>query len=271
MGAIMEAYLAAKKEKPSYGSLLATANILRPRFGPLEPRHVTQELVKQHAAERKAAGRTNATIYNDMLILRAMVNWAIKQKLIPPTEKLTFESPVQRGKPRDKWLTKDQVRELVAACKAPHIRLFVLLAVTTGARRDAILDLTWDRVDLERRRIDYGDDVGNKRKARVPINDTLLAALKAAAEVRTCSYVVEFGGHRVRDVRRGLEAAAERAGVGHVHPHMFRHTAVTWAVMDGTPLAEVARMFGMTEAMVQRVYGHHSPEWLRRAAGALEI
>ena len=271
IGAIMDGYLAAKTEKASYSSLLATANILRPRFGDLEPRHVTQAIVKQHADERVAQGRSRSTVYNDLLILRAMVNWAIKQKIIPPTEKLTFETPIQRSKPRDRWLTKEEAARLVAACKAPHIRLFVILGLTTGARRDAILELTWDRVDLSRRRIDFGEGNGNKRKSVVPINDTLLAELTTAKEAAVTDRVVEYGGHHVADIRRGLESAAARAGVGHVHPHLLRHTAATHMVMAGVPTVEVARYLGMTEAMVERVYGKHSPEYLSRAARALDF
>ncbi len=40
-------------------------------------------------------------------------------------------------------------------------------------------------------------------------------------------------------------------------------------VMAGVPLAEVARMLGDSEAMVEKVYGKHSPDYLRRAADAL--
>lgn len=269
--AILDAYLAAKTDRPSYGSLVATANMLRPRFGRLEPRHVTQALVQQHAKERAAAGRSNSTIVNDMLILRAAVNWAIKQKLLQPADKLTFEAPVPRSKPRDRWLTREEAKALVQACKAAHVRLFVVLGLVTGARRDAILSLTWDRVDLSRRRIDFGEGVGNKRRAVVPINDTLLAELRAAREVATTPFVVEYGGHHVTDIRTGLEAAAKRAGLDHVHPHLLRHTAATHMVMAGVPTAEVARYLGMTEAMVERVYGKHSPEWLSRAATSLDM
>jgi integrase len=49
--------------------------------------------------------------------------------------------------------------------------LFWLLAFGTGARTAAMLDLTWDRVDLIRRTIDYrvpGVVYKNKRRAVVP-------------------------------------------------------------------------------------------------------
>jgi len=53
--------------------------------------------------------------------------------------------------------------------------------------------------------------------------------------------------------------------------HVLRHTAATWLVMDGVPLAEVARLLGNSEAMVENVYGKHSPDYLRRAVGVLSF
>jgi hypothetical protein len=40
-------------------------------------------------------------------------------------------------------------------------------------------------------------------------------------------------------------------------------------IQAGVPIPEVARFLGNTEKMVERVYGHHAPDYLRRAAAAL--
>ena len=64
--------------------------------------------------------------------------------------------------PREVWLTKADVSRLMDAAQMPHIRLYVVLAVTTAARMEALLTLTWDRVDLDAGIIDLRDrgDVG---------------------------------------------------------------------------------------------------------------
>jgi hypothetical protein len=59
------------------------------------------------------------------------------------------------------------------------------------AQHGAILGLTWDRVDLPGRRIDFRDpDRAAARKRRVPvsINETLAAALTEAKERATTPY-----------------------------------------------------------------------------------
>src|SRR5437588_642800 len=66
-----------------------------------------------------------------------------------------------------------------------------------------------------------------------------------------------------------LLAACARAGLEDCSPHVLRHTAATHMVMARVPLAEIARLLGDSEAMVERTYGKHSPDYLRGAVDAL--
>ncbi|MGH7061608.1 MAG: site-specific integrase, partial [Stellaceae bacterium] len=152
------------------------------------------------------------------------------------------------------------------------VRLFIVLAFHTAARMGAILDLTWDRVDLARRRIAYsrpGRAASKKRRADVPINAPALAELQAARAVAVSDHVIEFRGKPVASIKTGFARACARAGIEDCSPHVLRHSSATHMVMARVPLAEVARMLGDTEAMIERVYGKHNPGYLRRAADAL--
>ena len=68
--------------------------------------------------------------------------------------------------PRERWLTREEVQRLIHSAKSLHIRLFIVLAYYTTARTGAILDLTWDRVDLERRLIYYAKPGRRETKKR---------------------------------------------------------------------------------------------------------
>jgi integrase len=49
---------------------------------------------------------------------------------------------------------RDEARALLKACRRfPHVRAFVALSLATAARQSALLELTWDRVDMDKRRI----------------------------------------------------------------------------------------------------------------------
>ncbi|WP_419730733.1 site-specific integrase [Lichenicola sp.] len=170
-------------------------------------------------------------------------------------------------------MTRPEAARLIDGCEAPHIRLFVLLALQTAARAAAILELTWERVDLEQRRIDFrlpGRASTKKGRAQVPINDTLLEALRVASEARTTNHVIEWAGGQVASIKTGFRAAATRAKLAQVTPHTLRHTAATWMAQKGVPWWEIAGMMGHTSPrMLEETYGHHHPDHLSHASAAL--
>ena len=110
-------------------------------------------------------------------------------------------------------MTRPEIDRLLAADCEPHIRLAILLMLTTAGRIGAILDLTWDRVDLERGQINLRTDQEGPRKGRavVPINATLRAALTSAKEAGLSDYVVEWAGGPIRSIRKGWERAIASA------------------------------------------------------------
>ena len=56
---------------------------------------------------------------------------------------------------------------------------------------------------------------------------------------------------------------------GKVTPHTLRHTAATWVMQAGVDKCEAAGFLGMTVEMLDRVYGHQHPDYLRKAARRL--
>lgn len=215
---------------------------------------------------RKVRPLSDGTLIRELGTLRAALAWAVKKRWIAAAPHV--ERP-EAPPSRERWLTRDEADKLLAATSAPHIRLFVALALYTGARTGAILALEWSQVELERRVITFGRGRGRKRRATVPIIDELGAELEKAAEGATGNIVVEHGGRAVASIKTGFRAAVRRAKLEGVTPHILRHTAATWMVQRSVPFPMVAMYLGNSVQMVERVYGHHSPDWLRQAANAL--
>lgn len=209
---------------------------------------------------------SDGTLIRELGTLRAALAWAVQERWIITAP---FVERPSAPPPRDRWLTPEEFERLLESAVARHVRLYIALAVYTGARMGAILELTWDRVDLDARLIDLGPGRGRKRRATVPIVDRLLAELKGAAEIATSAFVVEHGSDKIATVKTGIGAAAKRAKLQGVTPNVFRHTAATWMVQRNVPFPMIARWLGNSAAMIEKVYGHHSPEWLRRAGDAL--
>jgi integrase len=96
-----------------------------------------------------ARGRTPAAARRDLEVLRAAVNYWHKWYGPLPSVPAVILPP--KSLPRERWLTRTEVRALLRAAKGtPHIYRFIILGVTTGSRSGAILGLRWDRIDLQR-------------------------------------------------------------------------------------------------------------------------
>lgn len=238
---------------------------LKPFFGDLQPCHLSNNLLKDYAKGREVSA---GTILRELGTLKAAVHYAEGNRWI--ARQPQFIMPVSAPPPRDLWLTREQVELLIDTAKAPHMKLFIRLAVATAARSGAILDLTWQQVDSDRKLIDFGRGWGNKRRSVVPINDGLLESLKTAKELAQSDFVIEFHGKQVESVKTGFRRLCIQCGIK-ASPHVLRHTAATWLVMDGVPLAEVARLLGDSEKTVEKVYGKHAPDYLRRAVDTLNL
>lgn len=234
--------------------------------------NVTRETCRTFVAKR---GRSAGTTRRELGVLRAAINHAHREGRI--TRIVAVHLP-ERPEPRDRWLTRAEAAALLmASLHEPRVRLylplFIMLALYTGQRKEAILSLRWSQVDLDNARIDFnlpGARRTNKRRSRIPIPGKLLPHLRRARLRGTeLGFVINENGARIRDIKRGFASACRRAGLTQVTPHVLRHSCATWLMQRGVPLWEAAGFLGMTRETLERVYGHHHPDYLRTAADAL--
>ncbi|MBB5515799.1 integrase [Rubricella aquisinus] len=171
-------------------------------------------------------------------------------------------------------MTDAQMRALIEGCNSPHIKLAVILLLATGARVSAILDLTWDRVDMERGVIDLRlpDGVTRKGRAVVPMNQMARAALQTAYPARLTSHVVEWSGKRVHSIKTGYRSALKRAKLDAVNIHQIRHTVAVRLLSAGHPIEMVSQFLGHSNtAITYKTYARFMPSHLQGAADILNF
>jgi integrase len=240
--------------------------VLTEHLGDLQPAQLTPPTLQTYTRKR---GVAPGTILREVGVLRAALAWAVENQWI--TVKPIISNPVKTPPPRDRWITKDEARKLLAACVEPHVRMFIQMGLMTAARMSAILEAKWDQVDWDRKTINFGAGHGNKRRAIAPLNPELERVLKAWREFNGGDSIIEWRGEPVATIKNGFRKACLRAGLKGVSPHVLRHSAATWMAEGGVPLGEIAKMLGDSEKTVEKVYAKHTPEYLRRAAGALQL
>jgi integrase len=47
-----------------------------------------------------------------------------------------------------------------------------------------------------------------------------------------------------------------------VTPHVLKHTSITWLVQAGHQFEWIAKLSSTSRDVIEKVYGHHSPQFL---------
>lgn len=238
---------------------------LQATFGALRPDQVSAASCRAYTAHRRRHGVKDGTIGKELDCLRSALYWDNRHT---PAK---FDMP-RRPPPKDRYLTRDEYARLrLAAKRELHVFVFVVLGIATAARKQALLDLTWDRIDFARGLIRLDTGAGGKGRAIVPMNRNARRALNLARRYAVSDHVIEYAGRKVGSIKRGFASACDRASLEGVTPHVLRHTAAVWMAERGIKMPVIAQYLGHADSRItERVYARYSPDYLRDAAGALE-
>ena len=231
--------------------------MLEEHFGALRPEQVTPELVARYVKHRQSIGRQGR---HELIELRSTLNAAAKAELI--TKAPSIKIPAG-GRPRDVFLTRDEFRRLLTVEMPRHTWLFILIAGSTGARKGAILDLTWDRVHFARGVVDFNHPdkaPNNKRRAVVPLSTSVMDVLRAAHTEAKGETVIEVDGNPVQDVKNSFRHAVTQIGRPEVTPHAMKHSVISWLAQEGVPIDRIAYLTETSRKTVERVYRKYNPE-----------
>lgn len=214
--------------------------------------------------ELRLRGRAESTIARKIAALAALYAWA-------RDEGLTDADPIPRRRPKaprdDRHilgLDRVEVRALLEAAEAwgPRERAFVVLLLTCGLRVSEALGARIGDLDTIR-----GHHVltvmGKGAKPRtVALAPATWHAIDEYIADRIDGPIFITASGRAWDrvaAARSLDRIAQRAGLGHLHPHVLRHTAATLALDAGAALDRV-----------QALLGHADPRTTMRYAAARE-
>lgn len=176
--AIWSAYSETVVGRPVHESMIYIGRSVLPWFGALRPDQITPDDCKDYIADRRQHGIKDGTIWTQLGKLRTCLNWAAKTGLIDRAPHIERPS---KPAPKERYLTRDEIRLLLEVECAPHIKLAIRLMLSTAARVTAVLELTWDQVDFERGQINLRTEEGRRKgRAVVPMTQSLQSALVEA-------------------------------------------------------------------------------------------
>lgn len=297
LGEWAETWLASLEDDPrrSRATVVSYRSVLRnhvlPELGEVRLVDLTSERVAEHLAalarrpsRRHPGARVNGVAPNTVIVLRSMLNAAVKAKA-GGLERFAFPAAPKhrRVRPEDEHgdvASPEQVRAFTEAMP-PHLQIAIPLAAWCALRIGELLGL--QRRDLEhlddprRAVLHVGRQWNVKANALTPpkadsvrtvaLPEALLPALRDHLDThtpagRTAPVLAGLRGARVSQTAldKAWRAAREAAGRPGFRFHNLRHTGLSKYAEQGATLAELLHRGGHTDVSVALRYQHATAE-----------
>ncbi len=229
---------------------------------------------------RRQAGVANSTLNRELSLLSAAIRYGqseLEWDIPNPVEGRKLSEP----EGRTRWISRAEADRLIATArqstKAPYLADYIVLSLHTGCRKQELLGLEWDRVDLREGLISLEACHTKTAKRRsVPLNHYAREAIINRARFRAehCPdskwVFASSRGERIGDVKKSFATACKRTGISDFRMHDMRHTCAAWLVSSGVSLIEVRDLLGHSTIKMTERYAHLAPENLRKAVTSLE-
>jgi integrase len=251
-------------------------------FGARPVTSLSKAFCGQYAEHRSAHPNAARRELED---LSAALGYAFSEEILDRDFRNRIVLP-PKAEPRQRWLTRSEAARLLWAAwrfrqrerggeigrlSRQHLARFILVGLYTGTRSAAICGAAMGpaigrgHIDLDHG-VFYRNEPGkvqtSKKQTPVRLPDRLLAHIRRwKRRGVSLSSVVEYEGQPVQSVKKAFARCVADAGLeGKVSPHSLRHTAITWALQEGSSIWDVSDFFGVSQHIIQSVYGHHCPD-----------
>ncbi|MEA4857079.1 MAG: tyrosine-type recombinase/integrase [Solidesulfovibrio sp.] len=280
----------AKRNKTSWkeDEYLLRKRIL-PLFADRPAATITRTDVEAFRDSLADTGRLSPmTIKHHLVVLRRVYNWASATPVTDEPDRMLFEgrNPVVGirmpliDNERIRFLTREEADRLLEAAteRLPELHDIILLALLTGMRRQEVLGLTWQDVDMVNRLITIPAGLTRtKRSRKVFLDDEMSAMLQLRREHAQTPFVFPglSHGHRGEDqVTRQFDALVNAIGLNDgvtdakhkVVFHTLRHTFASWLAQAGADMHHLMELTGHKSLSMLQRYAHLMPERTRAVA-----
>ena len=182
-----------------------------------------------------------------------------------------------KRRPRERFLTEAEFTRLgrvmnemeargeVSSHAAAAIRLLML----TGCRRNEIVTLGWDEVDLERKELRLRDTKTGPRT--VPLSPAAVRVLSKRPRVPGNPWVIPGGndGEYLKFIQDPWCKVRAKANLEDVRLHDLRHSFASRALVLGESLPMIGKLLGHTRVRTTARYAHLGDDSVKAAAARI--
>lgn len=241
-----------------------------PAIGHLAADEVTTEAISELLENMRAAGYSSGTTNRALVLVRYLYNLGRKWKVPGMSQNPTLGLSTAPDVQRDRFLTAEETRRLIAAIEADENRTAaraILLLLLTGARRNEITQAKWEYVNWQKRTLLVPLSKSGKPRA-IALNAQAIELLQSIPRLDGNPYIFpsEITGRPSPSLYFPWDRIRERAGLYSVRLHDLRHSFASFLVNQGISLYVVQGLLGHSHARTTQRYAHLAQETLLDAA-----
>lgn len=167
----------------------------------------------------------------------------------------------------ERFLMPDEIEKLLNACFEYELHtenynyetyLFILIALSTGARYSEIHKLKWEHVDFIHRQF-YFLNTKNGESRGVPMTNKVYDELLKFQKIRNIrsNYLwITKNGQKLIDMHTRFYKALELSKIKKCRFHDLRHTVASHIAMNGGSLLDIASVTGHKTMQMVKRYSH---------------
>jgi integrase len=219
-------------------------------FGNVDVATIRKADAMAFAQQRLAEGAHRHTVGKELIALRRVLTTEHDRSPLPVPPRDLIPRWKMEYRPRSRHLTPHEFERLLETMPAKR-RLFLVVAVYTGACLGELERLEWAHVDTVKGLVHLPGTKATNRRRTVPLAAPLRPWVALPAGRRTGRVLPKW-----KNVTRDLARYCARIRIPKVSANDLRRTYASWLVDAGVPHLTVAHLLGHSSTrMVEAVYG----------------
>lgn len=245
-------------------------------------RLVSRAYIEAHLAALMDSGQQPKTLNAQLRFIQSLFIYAVSQgycRTNPASGIGRYTEP--RKSEKVKFWSKSEIADILNTVM-PHYREIYEFMYYTGVRKEEIMYLTWDDVNLDRKEPSIAIQAKefvpgkhwtpkSKQRRIIPLNTRAAEIIRSQTRSESNNWVFHGpqGGQLHPDrLLTTLKGALRKLGyTGTVHK--LRHSFASHLVMSGVGIETVSRLLGHSSIEMTMKYAHLAPDHLRKAVDVL--
>ena len=245
-----------------------------PAYGPLAVEEVGREHVSElHYQLRDVPYQANRMLEIQSKLFNLAELWGLRREGGNPCR---FVHKYKERK-RERFLSDEEFQGLGAVLNemetegsvSAHAAAAIRLLMLTGCRRNEILELRWEDVDLDAGELRFPD--GKTGARLVPLSGAAASVLSGLPRVGDSPWVIAGGkpGRHLAQLQPAWERVRKRAGLEDVRIHDLRHSFASRALALGEGLPMIGKLLGHTQVQTTARYAHLARDSVKASASRI--